>query len=49
MELKKELTDIENQQVEEIIKVVKSTKSKDQKARIGGLNILKKGDKVNIS
>ncbi|HPN55085.1 MAG TPA: tRNA lysidine(34) synthetase TilS [Candidatus Moranbacteria bacterium] len=34
--------DLENKQIEEIIKVIKSTKSKDQKAKIGGLNILKK-------
>ncbi len=41
--------DVENQQIEEIIKVVRSTKSKNQKALIGGLNVLKKGDKVDIS
>jgi tRNA(Ile)-lysidine synthase len=41
--------DVENQQIEEIIKVIRSAKSKNQKAVIGGLNILKKGDKVDIT
>jgi len=39
---------IENQQIEEVIKVIKSTKNKDQKAIIGGLKISKKGDKVSM-
>lgn len=40
--------DVENKQVEELAKVIKSTKSKSQKAVIGGLNISKKGDKIGI-
>jgi len=47
-QLKKTMTDIENQQIEEIIKIIKSTKSKNQKALIGGLKISKKGDKVSM-
>lgn len=46
--LKKDSLDIENGQVEELIKVIKSTKSKSQKAVICGLNISKKGGKVDI-
>jgi hypothetical protein len=42
------MIDMENQQIEELIKIIKSTKNKDQKAIIGGLKILKKGDKVEI-
>ena len=45
-QIKKTTVDIENKQIEEIIKLIKSTKNKGQKAFIGGLNILKKGDKV---
>ena len=48
LKLKNNVTDIENQQIEELLKVIKSTKSKTQKAAIGSLNILKKGDKVEI-
>lgn len=48
LELKKETIDLENKQIEEIIKVIKSTKSKDKKAQISGLKILKKGDKVDM-
>jgi tRNA(Ile)-lysidine synthase len=47
-QLKKTMADIENQQIEEIIKIIKSTKNKEQKASIGGLKILKKGDKVSM-
>ena len=47
--LKNTTIDIENQQIEEIIKIIKSSKNKDQKATIGGLNILRKNDKVIIS
>jgi len=47
-QLKKETLDIENKQIEEIIKVIKSTKNKTQKASVGGLKILKKGDKVDM-
>jgi tRNA(Ile)-lysidine synthase len=43
------LLDAENGQIEEMIKVIRSTKSKNQKASIGGLNISKKGDKVILS
>lgn len=46
--LKENTIDLENGQIEEIIKVIKSTKSKAQKADIAGLNISKKGDKVDI-
>jgi len=46
--LKENTLDIENRQIEELIKVIKSAKSKSQKAFIGGLNISKKGDKVDI-
>jgi tRNA(Ile)-lysidine synthase len=46
--LKNNNLDMENKQIEEMIKVIKSTKNKTQKALIGGLNILKKGDKVEI-
>jgi len=48
LKLKNNVVDIENKQIEEMLKVIKSTKSKTQKAVIGGLNILKKGDKVEI-
>jgi hypothetical protein len=48
LKLKNNVIDIENQQIEEMLKVIKSAKSKAQKAVIGGLNILKKGDKVEI-
>ncbi len=47
-ELKKNVLDIESGQIEEMIKLIKSVKSKTQKANIGGLNISKKGDKVDI-
>jgi len=46
--LKGNSLDLENGQIEEMIKVIKSEKSKSQKAAIGGLNISKKGDKVDI-
>lgn len=46
--MKNSTEDIENQQIEEMIKIIKSSKSKTQKAAIGGLNISKKGDKVEI-
>ena len=48
LKLKNNVVDIENQQIEETLKVIKSAKSKSQKAVIGGLKILKKGDKVEI-
>ena len=48
LKLKNNVVDIENKQIEEMLKVIKSAKSKTQKAVIGGLNILKKGDKVEI-
>ena len=48
IDLKGATTDIESSQIEELAKVVKSKKSKSQKASIGGLNISKKGDKVYI-
>lgn len=47
--LKESSLDLENGQIEETLKVIKSTKSKSQKANICGLNISKKGDKVDIS
>lgn len=46
--LKSDTKDIENRQIEEMLKVIKSSKSKTQKAVIGGLNISKKGDKIGI-
>ncbi len=46
--LKGSIQDLENGQIEEVIKVIKSTKNKTQKATIGGLNISKKGDKIDI-
>lgn len=46
--LKGETKDLQSKQIEEILKVIKSNKSKSQKATIGGLKILKKGDKVDI-
>lgn len=48
-ELKKGTADLENKQIEEVIKIIKSSKNKTQKASIGGLKILKKGDKMEIS
>jgi tRNA(Ile)-lysidine synthase len=42
------LNGLEYAQVEEILKVIKSSKSKAKKAFIGGLNISKKGGKVEI-
>jgi tRNA(Ile)-lysidine synthase len=47
--LKKNMIDIDNKQIEELIKIIKSRKNKNQKAVVGGLNILKKGDKVIIN
>lgn len=49
LKLKSSIQDIENKQVEEMLKVIRSSKSKSQKAAIGGLNILKKSDKVDIN
>ena len=46
--LKKTTLDIENGQIEEMIKIINSGKSKNQKALICGLNISKKGGKVDI-
>ncbi|MEI7890536.1 MAG: tRNA lysidine(34) synthetase TilS [bacterium] len=46
--LKGDNFNLENSQVSEIIKVIKSEKNKSQKASIGGLNISKKGAKVDI-
>ncbi|HOW60534.1 MAG TPA: tRNA lysidine(34) synthetase TilS [Candidatus Moranbacteria bacterium] len=40
------IADVDNQQIEEISKIIRSTKNKSQKSLIGGLSILKKGDKV---
>lgn len=48
MQTKKTVTDIENQQIEEILKLIKSRKNKNQKAVIGGLKIYRKGDKVTM-
>jgi tRNA(Ile)-lysidine synthase len=45
---KENTLDLESGQIEEMLKMIKSTKSKSQKATIGGLNISKKGDKVDI-
>lgn len=42
----KTTVDVDNQQIEEMSKIIRSTKNKSQKSLIGGLNILKKGDKV---
>ena len=42
------VNDIESNQVEELIKVIKSAKKKSPKALVGGLNILKKGDSIDI-
>jgi tRNA(Ile)-lysidine synthase len=47
-QLKKTMTDIDNQQIEEVGKIIKSAKNKKQKANIGGLKISKKGDKVSM-
>ena len=47
-QLKKDTLNIESGQIGEMIKLIKSIKSKTQKASIGGLNISKKGDKVEI-
>lgn len=41
--------DAESRQIEEMLKIIKSKKNKSQKALIGGLNIIKKGDKIEIS
>jgi tRNA(Ile)-lysidine synthase len=46
--IKSNLCDIENVHIEEMMKVIKSGKSKHAKATISGLNISKKGDKVDI-
>ena len=46
--LKKTTLDLENGQIEEMIKIINSSKSKNQKALICGLNISKKGVKVDI-
>jgi hypothetical protein len=43
------IQDVENKQIEELIKVIKGGKSKTSKASIAGLNISKNGDKVSIS
>ncbi|KKQ51703.1 MAG: tRNA(Ile)-lysidine synthase [Parcubacteria group bacterium GW2011_GWD2_38_11] len=47
-QLKNTAKDVESKQIEEMIKLIKSVKSKDQKALICGLNISKKGGKVDI-
>lgn len=47
--IKKELTNIENSNIEEIIKIVKSNKSKSQKMTFKGLKIVKNGDIVTMS
>lgn len=46
--LKNDTKNIDNNQIEEILKVMRSTKSKTPKALIGGLKILKKGDNIEI-
>lgn len=46
--IKGDLKNIESKQIEELRKVIKSTKSKTSKANTGGLNIMKNGDKVKI-
>ena len=46
--LKGNSLDLESRQVNEVIKVIKSVKSKTQNANIGGLKILKKGDSIEI-
>jgi tRNA(Ile)-lysidine synthase len=47
-ELKNGTHDIEVGQIEEVLKLMKSSKSKASKAVIGGLKILKKGDIIEI-
>ncbi|HOF42266.1 MAG TPA: tRNA lysidine(34) synthetase TilS [Candidatus Moranbacteria bacterium] len=46
--LKGTTEDVKSNQVEEMLKIIKSAKNKSQVAIIGGLKILKKGDKVEI-
>jgi tRNA(Ile)-lysidine synthase len=46
--LKAGTMDLENQQIAEMLKVMKSDKSKSQKAIVGGLKILKKGGRIEI-
>lgn len=48
LKLKGNKKDIESKQIEEIIKIIKSTKNKISKASVGGLNITKKGVKIKI-
>jgi tRNA(Ile)-lysidine synthase len=49
LQAKNDLLDIEAANVEEILKMLKSTKGKNQKTFFKGLNIQKKGDIVRIS
>lgn len=46
--LKNGMQDIEVGQIEEVLKLIKSSKSKTSKASVGGLKILKKGDSIEI-
>ncbi|EKD58225.1 MAG: hypothetical protein ACD_56C00169G0004 [uncultured bacterium] len=48
LNLKETKKDIESGQIEEILKIVRSTKKKSPKAFIGGLKITKNGDKIKI-
>jgi len=47
--LKNNLFNVENSHLEEIIKIIKSNKSKSQKLKFKGLKVIKKGDIIYIS
>jgi len=47
--IKKDLVDIENSHIEEILKIIKSQKNKSQKLYFKKLKVLRKGDIIQIS
>ena len=49
LKIKKNLVDIENSHIEEILKVIKSHKGKSQEIEFKGLKVARKGDKLQIS
>lgn len=48
LHLKSNKKDVDSKQIDEIIKIIKSTKNKSPKAAVGGLNITKNGAKIKI-
>ena len=48
LEIKKDLKNIENSHIEEILKIVLSKKGKSQELKFKKLKVTKKGDKINV-